>query len=765
MENLAPAGSMEALKRAIAAGADAVYLGYAAFSARAGAGNFDREQLAEAVRYAHLHHVRVHVTVNTLVKDSELPAVEQVLALLNDLGVDAVLVQDLGVAALARRRFPELPVHASTQMALHNASGARFAKDWGFTRVVLARECSLEDIRCAAQTGIEVEVFGHGAQCVAVSGECLFSSMLGERSGNRGRCAQPCRLPYTFRGKTAAWLSPRDVCLRDDLPALAEAGAASIKLEGRLKRPEYVSVVTQSYRRGLDSLAAGAFRPADDAECQDLRQIFNRGDFMRGYALGAEDAAVIYPQRVNHLGVLLGRLERVEHGFARFTPLLPLHDGDGLQLRGNGPDQEMIYAGKDVPAGQPALLRLRPGMRVKPGMQVCRLTDAAQMAQASKLPEPSIPVDMQLTAQPGQPLTLWLSDGETAVTVTGEQVDAARSRALTAEDALRCLEKTGDTCFVLRHGQVDTANAFVAVSALNALRRAGLARLAEQRTADFTRRPGPVLPFQRAHWAAESCPETAMCRTPEQLAALPEQVRAIYQPERYDVPGLTAALEGLPRRVWLALPTVCTEEELDTLAAVAAEHQDCLEGLVLGSVGQLGHPWPLPIAAGPGIPVMNRLALEELLSRGCRFAVVSPELTGRETAELLAEDTPALVWAYGRARLMLLHHCPARVFLGLSTGHAACRMCEQGSPDALAGQSLIDRRGASFPLMRHRLPGGCRIELLNALPTDVRRQAAEAGLTPLMVFTLEDSGETARLMAGGAPSEATTAGHWTRPVE
>ena len=217
LEILAPAGNREALDRAAAAGADAVYLGYAAFSARAGAGNFNEEELREAVRFAHLHHIRVHVTVNTLIKDGELAGVTEVLRLLNELRVDAVLVQDLGVMHLARTCFPDLPVHASTQMALHNAAGVEFCKKHGLKRVVLARECSMQEIRKAADVGLEIEIFGHGAQCVAVSGQCLFSSMIGGRSGNRGRCAQPCRLPYTYRGETAAWLSPRDVCLRDHL--------------------------------------------------------------------------------------------------------------------------------------------------------------------------------------------------------------------------------------------------------------------------------------------------------------------------------------------------------------------------------------------------------------------------------------------------------------------------------------------------------------------------------------------------------------------
>ena len=254
MELLAPAGSPEALTAAVQAGADAVYLGYAAYSARAGAGNFDEQQLRDAVRFAHLHHVRVHVTVNTLIKDGEMSGVVDVLRLLSEIRVDAVLVQDLGVLRMARRCFPDLPIHASTQMAIHNATGVRFCRNQGMTRAVLARECSAAEIALAAKEGIEIEVFGHGAQCVAVSGECLFSSVVGGRSGNRGRCAQPCRLLYTYRGKTAAWLSPRDVCMRDDLPELNKAGVASIKLEGRLKRPEYVATIANSYRNAIDAM-------------------------------------------------------------------------------------------------------------------------------------------------------------------------------------------------------------------------------------------------------------------------------------------------------------------------------------------------------------------------------------------------------------------------------------------------------------------------------------------------------------------------------
>lgn len=423
----------------------------------------------------------------------------------------------------------------------------------------------------------------------------------------------------------------------------------------------------------------------------------------------------------------------------------------------------MIYSGKNVPAGQEATLRLRPGMQVKPGDLVCRLTDAKQMAEAASLPEPTIDVRMHLTAWPSQPLTLTVTDGTTTVTVTGETAQPARSRALTAEDAARCLEKTGDTCFHVTETRTDTAGAFAAVSALNALRREGLAAFTEARIAAFTRKEGRVLPDRAWTIPERPQPVTAVCRTAEQTAAIPASVRVLLQPENYEAEALRETLAALPRKVWLCLPTVCTEETLDMLAKLAAEQAEHVEGFVLGSVGQLGHDWPLPVAAGPGIPVMNRRAMAVLLEAGCQFVTASPELSGRETAALVRGNAPALIWAWGRVRLMLLHHCPARVYLGLQSGHASCRMCDEHAPDALAGQKLIDRRGKAFPLLRQRLPEGCRVELINSLPTDLRTQAAECA-APLYVFTMETGEEAAALLAGAPAEASTTTGHWTRPV-
>ncbi|MBE5803615.1 MAG: U32 family peptidase [Clostridiales bacterium] len=745
MENLAPAGTPEALERAVAAGADAVYLGCSAFSARAGAGNFDEEQLRRAVSFAHLHHVRVHVTVNTLIKDAEMDEVKELLRLLNEVRVDAVLVQDLGVLRMARECFPDLPIHASTQMAIHNATGAGWCARMGMTRAVLARECSLSEIALAAKQPIEIEVFGHGAQCVGVSGQCLFSSMIGSRSGNRGRCAQPCRLDYTYRGKRSAWLSPRDVCLRDYLPELKKAGACSIKIEGRLKRPEYVAVVAGSYRRGLDG------KPADAAEKQGLLQIFQRGGFMKGYAMGAEDAVVIDPTRVNHGGVAIGSIEAVSGRLARVRLTLDLHDGDGLQIRHGHEDHEMIYAGRDALAGDVAVLRLRPDMRVQPGDTVVRLTSARQLEEARSLTIPEIPCDMTLVALPGEPLTLTVTDGVSIATATGDAVSAAQKRAMSEEDARRSLEKTGDTPFALRELTVYTDNAFVPVSALNALRRDALDRLAAQRTDDFARSGGAEQPEAEARLPVGPVPPMTVCRTPEQLKQVTDGI-ACWYPEDFREAALAAALPRLPQGTWLHLPMACEEATLLMLHRLVTEYADRLGGVVLGSVGQLGLKWPVPYGAGSGVPVMNRRSAVLLFEQGCAFVTASPELSGAETAVLMAGKPPILVPAYGYAQLMLLHHCPARTYLGLDKGHAACGLCDVNDANALRDTALTDRKGVSFPLLRQRLPEGCLVRLMNALPTDNLARVKAAGYSPLIELTLE----------GGCEA---TSGHWNRPVE
>ena len=768
MEVLAPAGNREALERADAAGADAVYLGYTAFSARAGAGNFSREELAEAVCYAHLRGMRVHVTVNTLIKDSELREALDVLRMLRDIGADAVLIQDAGLLRLARACCPGLAVHASTQMTIHNRTGVRWCVRQGISRVVLARECSLEEIgKCAGQ-GAEIEVFGHGAMCVCVSGQCLFSSMAGERSGNRGRCAQPCRKPYYYRGKKGSWLSPRDICLRGDLPALDRAGAVSVKLEGRLKRPEYVAVTSESYVRGARSLEQGDFIPPDREETDALRQIFNRGGFTRGYAFGCRDAGIIDPEQTGHRGIEIGTVGRVNGGMAFINVSRDLNDGDGLTLRRGAWSADLIYSGPDTPAGGRAMLRLRDDVDAKSGDRVFRLTDSRQMKSAAELPGRRIKADMVLRAVPGEPLELTVTDGENTVRAAGETVQAARTRETAARELQRSLAKTGGTVFEAGSISTETAGAFVPVSELNGIRRRALSELEEKRISTFTPDNGGEGEYPADMLAGGKIPPTACVRNPVQARAARERgFRVVFYPEDWREQALDDLLNSMEPGDWLRLPEVCTEDTLNMIKRLTEKHADRLGGVMLGSIGQLGADWKVPFGAGPGIPVMNRQAAMLLTEQGCGFVTASPELTGSELRTLLEGDPPIAVQTYGRTQLMLLSHCPARTYMGLDRGHEACGLCDSSSPDSLRGTCLEAAGGYRYPLLRIRLPEGCMVRLMNTLPTELngRREIR----CRMIELTTENAEESERAldaaitgMKSGMPA---TAGHWSRPVD
>lgn len=782
MELLAPAGSREALIAAVAAGADAVYLGYTAFGARAGAVNFDDEAIAWAIGFCRLYHVRVYVTVNTLIKDQEMRDADRVLGLVEGLGADGIIVQDLGIAALAREKHPGLALHASTQMAVHNASGALFLKRSGFERVVLARECALKEIQRAAQAGLAVEVFVHGALCCSVSGQCLFSSTLGQRSGNRGRCAQPCRLNYSFGEMRGALLSPRDLMLRDKLPELKKAGVTSLKIEGRMKRPEYVYVVTDAYRKALDELEAGRFHPADREEREALMQIFHRGGFMPGYAFGCQDAGVIAPERVNHFGVTVGRVTRADKGFAYLAMAKPLHDGDQLQLRGLGPDEEAVYSGPPIPAGGEAKLRLRPGSRAQAGQEAARLTDASQMAAARKAAPEPIPVWMELWANVGEALCLTVSDGESKGTVWGtEVVQAAKSRPFSKEDGERSLGKLGDTPFRLEGLTVFTRNAFVPVSQLNDLRRRAAAELIKERVNAFGPSKKPRQEVWRAQpskvkspWGLQAPGRLiAWCRTLEQAKAAFNGADQIWlEPEDLRPQALESLLNHWPRGAWLTLPVQCREDTLQTLWETVLRHRSVLGGVTLGSIGQLGREWPLPVAAGPGVPVMNGPAARELAANGVTLACASAELSEEEWQGLIKAGVPLALPVYGRTRLMVLNHCPARTALGLDKGRESCRLCDEDRPESLRGRVLNGRRGAEYPMLRTRLPEGCLVSLYNNSPLNLTMEAPRLqalGSSLLFSFTLETGEETegslkAALMGREAPGGGVT-GHFRRPVE
>ena len=336
IEILAPAGNMDCLKAAVAAGADAIYVGGSMFGARAYANNFSEEELLEAIDYVHLHGRKLFMTVNTLLKEYELE--EKLYAYLLPYykrGLDAIIVQDVGVLRFARTHFPDLPIHASTQMTITGIDGAKFMEEQGVQRVVTSRELSMKEVQQIAEhTNVEIESFVHGALCYCYSGQCLFSSFLGGRSGNRGQCAQPCRLLYQAQGekKSQYLLSLKDICTLEYIPEMDMVGIYSFKIEGRMKKPEYVAGVVSMYRKYVDLYLSGKKYKVEEQDKILLMDLYNRGGFHTGYYHTRNGREMISLERPNHAGVPAVKVLKKQGNKVTVKALVPLGAQDVIEL-------------------------------------------------------------------------------------------------------------------------------------------------------------------------------------------------------------------------------------------------------------------------------------------------------------------------------------------------------------------------------------------------------------------------------------------------
>ncbi|MBE6472816.1 MAG: U32 family peptidase [Coriobacteriaceae bacterium] len=459
MELLAPAGNVECLHAAVAAGADAVYLGLDEFNARRNADNFTLETLGSACEYAHLRGVKIYVTMNVEILPSELDRAIRVVKDAHESGADAFIVQDAGLAAELKRQVPQASLHISTQMNIHNAAGIELAARLGASRVTLARELSLEEIRelveVASAFGMEVEAFGHGALCVCYSGQCLMSSMIGGRSANRGLCAQACRLPYELHrsdreGALPApgehLLSPRDLCTVDMLGDLVSAGVASLKVEGRMKSADYVHEVVSVYREVLD----GGMQASESHRAR-LAEAFSRG-FTTAYLTGERGNEIMSYGRPNNRGVFAGRVARVRDGVAEVVPEIELHEGDVLEFwtnRGHfAATLESVRPGKDGAVSVPV------DQRTGKGDRVFRVRNAAT-AFHDDANEPRIPVTGTVSLRIGQPAHISFASAGAYGEAFGGTVEAARTRAVSEQDVRDHVDRLGQTPFKIEELSVD----------------------------------------------------------------------------------------------------------------------------------------------------------------------------------------------------------------------------------------------------------------------------------------------------------------------
>ena len=481
VEILSPAGSYESLKAAVAAGADAVYIGGSRFGARAFADNLEEASLLEAIDYVHLHGKQIYLTVNTLLKEREMEQelYEYLLPYYRQ-GLDAVIVQDIGVLKFVREQFPNLPVHASTQMTITNVSGAKFLESLGVERVVTAREMTLPEIaEIAKETTLEIESFVHGALCYCYSGQCLYSSLIGGRSGNRGQCAQPCRLPYKVNGKTSYVMSLKDMCALELIPDLIEAGIYSFKIEGRMKKPEYVAAVTSIYRKYVDLYLekgrAGFHVTKEDKEI--LMDLYNRGGFHSGYYKTWNGKEMLSLKRPNHAGVPAVQVLKQQGKEVKIKALVDLHKGDILEL----PDQENYTLGKAVEAGTTASVSVKCKKPLSKGMIWNRTRNEELLCMLrEQIVERKVQekINGKLILSSGNRAKLELNYGEIHVCLEGEEVQEALNQPMESGRIEKQMRKTGNTGFVFDHLDIELeGNIFVPMQALNELRRQGIEKL------------------------------------------------------------------------------------------------------------------------------------------------------------------------------------------------------------------------------------------------------------------------------------------------
>lgn len=497
VELLSPVGDFECLQSAVQNGADSVYLGGSAFNARASASNFDKDGLKQAIRYAKLRNVKINFALNTLIKDDEFEDAVNLAKYVYTLGADAIIVQDLGLAKYIINNMPGMDVHGSTQMTIHNLQGVLALEKLGFKRVVLSRELSLSEIEYICNnSNVEIEVFAHGALCISYSGQCLFSSTIGARSGNRGRCAQPCRLPYELIDEEnnsldkGYLLSPRDLCSLEYIPDLIKAGVTSFKIEGRMKTPEYVAVVTSIYRKYIDLALSDEDYKIDKEDIKKLMQVFNRGGFSTGNLNDEENLNYVYKEKPNNMGLYVGNVSSFNKnkGLITFKTSETLSIGDSISLE----KESHKYTVTELMKNKQNIERANIGDlitigrmkgNISLGDKIYKLSSKSLSKAVSeyyKSEHKKAPLSCAITIKKGYPVTLKvksLDDGIYSSMEVIKEIDVtpidAISNPISKERIIEQLSKTTDTPFEFTKIDVDLDdNTYLPkISAINSLRR------------------------------------------------------------------------------------------------------------------------------------------------------------------------------------------------------------------------------------------------------------------------------------------------------
>ena len=781
-ELLSPAGNWECARAAVANGADAIYFGMPRFNARLRADNFTAEDLPELMKFLHAHGVKGYVAFNTLIFTSELPDAAEQLRLLESSGVDAVIVQDLGLARMVKALTPGLRLHASTQMTITSPEGLDFAKQLDIDQAVLARELSLRELERFKDSQVPLEVFVHGALCVAYSGQCLTSESLGRRSANRGECAQACRMPYEMLvdgelrdlGDKRYLLSPQDLAAVDEIPRLIELGIRSFKIEGRLKTPEYVAAVTQVYRAAMDRALAGKAAPATDGDRYALEMTFSRGLFT-GWMHGVNHQELVGAYYGKKRGPYVGAVTRiVDADTLELDELqLGMKPGDGVVFENlDDTNQEQ---GGSIYELRGTRMSFRHGHlrmeKIPLGTRVFKTSDPA----LNRALRQSFEGDIPMRKQQGLDLTVTGKAGELLrVRCQNVQIDsamplqAALKRPLTREAFCDQFARLGGTEFEL--GEVDfqvEGEVILPVSELNRMRRDLVARSGDESSPQEKPRSTvtleSLLPARGKGDESSPLQLFALCRTREQItAALECGITRLYLDfediRRYG--DLVAEMRdaGAKAEFWLATPRIQKSGEAGFFKLIERAKPD---GVLIRNLGAISYfkEAGLPITGDFSLNVANPLTAEILKKTGLERLTISYDLNIEQVLDLLAGAPPEWFELTLHQHMPMFHmeHCAFAAFLSTGTNFTNC-----GRPCDRHRVHLRDRVGMEHPL---KADVGCRNTLFNAVPqTGAQYFTAlrQAGLQAFRVELLEeDAAETSRvlrtyqaLMAGKQDADA-----------
>jgi len=672
MELLAPAGDLKSFRAAVYNGADAVYLGLQSFNARIKADNFTNENIAEIVRFAHLYNVKVYVTINILVKDDEVSEFLDTVRACVHAKVDAYIIQDLGMARLLLNKFPNIVLHASTQMGVHNLSGAKFLAKFGFKRVVLSRETKLEDIKLIkTQTNLEIEYFVQGALCVAFSGNCYLSSLKNGNSGNRGKCLQLCRLPYKVMdgAKTineGYYLSAKDLCLMHRLQELSDSGVDSFKIEGRLKRASYVAQVTRSYRQAIDN-----FKTLNiEKEKQYISALFSRGEFNEQAYL-FNNFNIINPRIGHHQGRKIGKVLSTTKFKQIYKITLQLKEtigqNDALRFV-QGKNQFSIGVG-NVNALANGCVEIFSKQNIPIGCDVYLLKSEAKEKILSDY-ERYLPVDFYFTGKPDKTAKLVAVYKDVTVSVTSTKpLEKARTAGATYDQVLKQLSKLNDTKFRLNHLECDLGDVFITTAELNDLRRKAIVELENTIIKNYDQTLPNIIELNHAIQPVINTPKKNFYLIADfnDLAnSNHNNFEIILCPTEYNATAINHLVTSLTQKgidkksIYLNLPIVATEAEMQILDAILAQEDI---GIIANNYAHLRWVKQYQTIAGTGLNVFNLYTAMTLIELGCENIIWSIERNQTPTCG------SALVSGY--PTLMTLCHCPIREVYGSDC--AKCR--------------------------------------------------------------------------------------------